>query len=199
VREVTVGFAAGVAAFVCGFVATAIRSDAQESREAVERLLGDDGPLGVSLSELLPEWYHVLSWEFLENHQVAVSAAGGDLFGGGLASEYVDTLLPTASTLQVLPPLSLAGAGLFVALYGTRTSPLDAVLAGATAAVGYLPCLAVVAVVSSFEVTVFGSTLVEVDPGFIRPLAIAGVAHPVVFGGIGGLCAFGLTRWRQAR
>ncbi|MFC7058058.1 hypothetical protein [Halovenus salina] len=133
---------------------------------------------------------------FLENHHVAVSATAGDLFGSGVASEYADTLLPAASGLQILPPLLLAGAGLFVTSRGVYSSWFDALLAGTTVTLGYLPCIVTITVVSSFEVTVFGTTLVEIAPDFARTVLVAGVAYPLVFGGIGGLCAFGLARWR---
>lgn len=191
-----VGVAAGVVAFVIGFVATAVTSNAEESREAVKTLLGESGPAGVALSEFLPEWYHALSWEFLENHQVTVSATAGDMFGGGVASGYVDTLLPSASAVQFLPPLLLAGAGLFVTYRGVYNSWFNALLAGMTVTLGYLPCIAAITVVSSFEVAVLGTTLVEIAPDVVRAVLVAGVAYPLVFGGIGGLCAFGLAHWR---
>ncbi|MFC7058055.1 zinc ribbon domain-containing protein [Halovenus salina] len=67
VPDVAAGVAAGAVAFVLGFVATAVGSNAEESRETVENLFGENGPLGVGIAEFLPEWYKVLSWEFLEN------------------------------------------------------------------------------------------------------------------------------------
>lgn len=196
VPDVAVGVATGAVAFVLGFVMTAVGSNAEETRETVENLFGESGPLGVGLAEFLPEWYKVLSWEFLENHHVTVSATAGDLFGGDVASEYADTLLPTTSGLQVLPPLLLAGAGLFVTYRGVYNSWFNALLAGMTVTLGYLPCIAAITVVSSFEVAVLGTTLVEIAPDVVRAVLVAGVAYPLVFGGIGGLCAFGLARWR---
>lgn len=197
-REFAVGFLAGVVAFVLGFVGTALLSDARESREAVENLLGPDGPPGVALSELLPEWYHVLSWELLENHQVAISARAGDLFGGGVASEYIETLLPGPSAAQILPPVLLVGAGVLVASRNTHTGPAESTAAGATVAVGYLPGIATIAAVTTFEVTLFGATLVEIEPDVLKAVLIAGISYPVFFGGVGGLCAFGLARvWNR--
>lgn len=198
-REFTVGFLAGAVTFVLGFVGTALFSDVRESRETIEDLLGSDGPPGVSLSELLPEWYHVLSWELLENHQVPVSTTAGDLFGGGIASEYTETLLPGPSVVQILLPVLLVGAGAVVARQHTHTGPVESTVAGATVTVGYLPGIATIAAVTTFEVTLFGATIVKIEPDVLRAVLIAGFAYPVFFGGVGGLCAFGLAQLRDSQ
>lgn len=196
VLDLAVGFVAGLLALVVGFVMTLVLSDIDENRELVEEVLDSNGPAGVALSELLPEWYHVTGWVFLENHHVDVSVSVGEVFGGGAwVSEYAETLLPTASELQVLPPVLLITAGTLVALRRTRRSPADAALAGATVVAGYLPGIAVVAYAAAFEVVVIGDiVLLEVAPDFGRAILIAGIVYPLLFGGIGGLVAFVLGR-----
>lgn len=194
--DIAVGFVAGLLALVVGFTATMLFSDTNEGRELAEEIANSSGPASVALSELLPEWYHAVSWTFLENHHVDVSASVGEVLGSvEVVGTYAEMLLPSASKLQVLPPLLLVGAGVLVALRRPRTGPADAVVAGATVVAGYLPGIAVVASVATFEVAVLGDiVLLEISPDVGRAVLVAGVVYPLVFGGLGGLLVLALDR-----
>lgn len=196
VRDLAVGFVTGVIALVVGYLATLALSDTGENREAIEDIVESDGPAGAVLAELLPEWYHVAGWLFFDSHQVDVSVRVGEVLGDAAwVGEYAETLLPTASELQMLPPLLLAAAGALVALRQSRASPVDAALAGATVVVGYLPGVTVVATVALFEVTVFNDiVLLEIGPAFGQAVLLAGLVYPLVFGVAGALFVFALRR-----
>lgn len=195
-NDLVFGFVGGLFAFASGFVLTALFSATNENRELVEELLESSGPAGVSVSRLLPEWYQVIGWEFLENHQVPVSVSVGEAFSSGdWIGEYADLLLPPASELQVVPPLLLVAAGFLVAWRRPQTSLGGAASAGATVVAGYLPGIVVVTYVSTFEVVLLGEVvLFEVSPALGRAILLAGVAYPVFFGGLGGVLAFFLDR-----
>ena len=193
------GFVGGVLAFVLGFVATALLTEADENLELAEDLIASTGPGGVAVSEFLPEWYQVVSWVFLENHQVSVSVSVREELGGDFVGEYTETLLPAASELQLLPPLLLAAAGFLVARRYSRTGFADAALAGATVVIGYLPGILALLYVASFEVVVpvFDAVVLEVSPALAQTVLIAGLAYPLVFGALGGLLAFAIEEQRK--
>jgi hypothetical protein len=194
--DIAVGFVAGLLALLVGFAATMMLSDANEGRELAEQIANSSGPAGVALSELLPEWYHAAGWEFLENHHVDVSASVGEVLGSvEVVGTYAEMLLPSASALRALPPLLLVGAGVLVALRRPRTGLADAAVAGAAVVVGYLPGIAAVTAVATFEVAVLGDiVLLEISPDVGRSVLVAGMAYPLVFGGLGGLLALALGR-----
>lgn len=194
--DLVAGFLAGFLALVVGFVTTAALSDIQENRELAQDILASNGPVGVALSELLPEWYHIVGWVFLESHQVGISVRVGEMFGSGAwVGEYAETLLPTAPELQFLPPLLLVGAGVLVTLRRPRMGPADAVIAGVTVVAGYLPGIALVTYIATFEAVVFGDVvLIEIGPDFGWAILLAGVTYPLMFGGLGGLLVFVLGR-----
>jgi len=193
------GFLAGVLAVAVGFTAVVLFSDASADADAIEGELPEDDLFGVSVSEFLPEWYQVLGWEFLANHHVDISAEiGPALENGAFVAEYVDTLLPTASVLRVIPPILLALAGLAVAARTPREGVLEAAGAGATVVVGYLPAVAVVLSLASFEVRlpVVGVVLLEIAPDLVAGVVIAGVAYPLFFGALGG-ALWALATWQR--
>lgn len=195
--DVLLGVLAGFLAFVAGFAAMALLSDARENAELVENLVDATGPVGISVSQFLPEWYELLSWVFLANHHVDVSATVGDELGtGAFVADYTETVLPTASELQLLPPLLLTGAGFLVASHRSRSTLLDAVRAGGTVVLGYLPGILLVLSVATFQVVfpVGDVVLLEISPDFGRAIVIAGLGYPLVFGGFGGLLAFAIDR-----
>jgi len=88
----------------------------------------------------------------------------------------------TLGVLYVLPALVCYRAGSFVAGFQNDRdpSPLDSGLAGASVVVGYLPLMAVAAVVAP-------SDPVSVDTG--TAVGLAGFGYPLLFGGLGGLVA----------
>lgn len=198
--DIAGGFVGGLAALVLGFVATAVVADASENRELVEELIQAAGPAGVSISQLLPEWYQVLSWQFLADHQVGLSVELAEGFGDGgdWIDQSTEALLPGPSELQLLPPLLLLGAGFLVAWRRSRRGPVDAGRAGASVVAGYLPGMAVIAYVASYEVVlpVVDIVLLEIQPDFVWAVLVAGIAYPVVFGGLGGLLALAVDQKR---
>lgn len=199
--DVVRGLLGGVLAFVLGFVATVLLSNARDDLETAEQLINElSSELGPSTdltdlgtSQFLPEPYKVLAWEFLENHQVSVTVSFNDQFSEvDLAGEYIELLLPASSELQVLPPLLLGLAGFFVATRTLRTDAFDAAKAGAHVALGYLPGIAVLAFISSFQVTApfIDVAILEISPELATALGVAGLAYPLIFGALGGVAAF---------
>ncbi len=186
------GFIAGLVTLGFGLLATFLFSDVRGSRDRVMAVRDAEGIAGAVASDVIPDWYYFLSWEFFENHQVPVSAAVGDLFGAASwTSEYVETLLPTASNLQFLLPALLVVAGAFVTARRVSRSPGSAATAGMTVALGYFPGVAAIASIATFEITVFGEALLlEVGPAFGRAVILAGAIYPLFFGGAGGLLVF---------
>lgn len=86
--------------------------------------------------------------------------------------------------LYLLPPLALTLSGALVARYGRngRRRLLDAGIAGATVAVGYV-CWCVVGLLA-FVVAVEGERI-GVDP--VPAVLLAGLAYPLAFGALGGV------------
>ncbi|MFB6166078.1 MAG: hypothetical protein ABEJ31_13030 [Haloarculaceae archaeon] len=88
-----------------------------------------------------------------------------------------------SQALYLLAPLLLVAAGLAVARRRLASDDAgDAVLTGATVAVGYLPLAVLGAVLFSVEV---GSS--SAAPDLLLAAVLAGVVYPVVFGAIGAL------------
>ena len=195
--DAVTGFITGFLAVGIGFLLTAVVADDEENRELAAELLASTGPGGVSISRFLPEWYQIIGWVFLENHQVDVSVRVGEEFSNGdWIGTYADALLPAASELQAVPPLLLLCAGYFVASRHRRTSPLDAFVSGATVTAGYLPGIITIVVIATFEVVlpIVDIVAIEIAPHLGRAILIAGIAYPVIFGGIGGLLTFIVER-----
>lgn len=191
------GVLGGALALLVGFATTALLAESRENAELARELVSASGPIGVAVSEFLPEWYQVLAWQFLADHQVDVSASVGEEFGNGdFVAEYTQLLLPSASELQVVPPLLLLIAGFLIAWRRSRTGAFDAARAGAMVVLGYLPGILLLLWVATFQVIfpVGDVVLLEITPSLVQGVVIAGVAYPVLFGGLGGLLAFFLDR-----
>jgi hypothetical protein len=188
---------AGLVALAVGFSITALAANTEQNRNLASRIESTDLPGGIPLSQFFPEWYEATSWLFLDSHQISVSVTVGDAFSSvEWIGTYTQTFLPTASRLQVVPPLLLSCAGFLVARRRHRTGPRDAVGAGATVVAGYLPGLLPVLAVASFEVVVplFDIQFLEVTFDYTRAVLLAGVVYPVVFGGLGGLLSLVVPR-----
>lgn len=191
------GFLAGGLAVVAGFVATLVLSDSTENLELAEDLVSSAGPSGAAASSFLPEPYQLIAWEYLENHQVPISVEITDQIGNpDWASDYIELLVPASSKLQVFPPLLLLVAGFAVAIRGQGNEVRDAVQAGALVVLGYLPGIAAIVYVASFEVSVpfLSVSLVEIGPDIVIAVALAGILYPLAFGALGGALAFFVVR-----
>jgi hypothetical protein len=195
------GLVAGLVSVVTGFLATFTFSNAADDLKRAEELLSSGGAPTGSTQSFLPAPYEIIAWEFLENHQVDVSAEVGsevDTLVGAVGaesaviSEFTETLLPSSSSLQLLPPVLLGIAGFVVASRAVRTDLGDAAKAGAHVVLGYLPGIVAVVSVASYQlsVPVVDATLLEISPNVLSAIGIAGLAYPLVFGGLGGALAF---------
>lgn len=205
--DVLRGVAGGLAAFVAGFVATVVFSNAEEDLELVEEIIASTNLGGAAASQFLPEPYYLLGWEFLANHQVDISTnVAADVGNAGWVEDSIQVLLPSSSNLQFLPPALLLLAGFAVASRAPRTDFADAATAGAHVVAGYLPGIAALVYATSFEldVPVMG-TVLEINPDVVTAVLVAGLAYPLAFGAIGGALAFAvaggggdlLSRWVQ--
>lgn len=195
------GLVAGLFAVVVGFLATFALSNYADDIRSIEELLSSNGIPTGSAQSFLPKPYEIIAWEFLENHQVGVSAEVGgevDTLAGlvnadtGVVADVTDLLLPTSSQLQVLPPVLLLVAGYLVASRTVRTDVRDAATAGAHVTLGYLLGIVAIVSVASYQLSVPGTdvTLLEISPEVASAIGIAGLAYPVLFGGLGGALAF---------
>lgn len=204
-RDVLAGLLSGLVALAVGFGITAMVANTGENRQLASEIESTELPGGIPLSQFFPEWYEATSWLFLDSHQVAVSVSVGDWFRSvSWIGTYTQTFLPTASRLQLVPPLLLTTAGFLVAHRRNRTGPGAAGGAGATVVVGYLPGVLSVLAVASFEIAVplFDILLLDVTFDYARAVLIAGVGYPVVFGCFGGLLSCVLptaTLWSRLR
>jgi len=199
--DVVRGLVAGLFALVTGFVATLFLSNAADDLKRARELMSSAGVPTGSAPSFLPEPYEIIAWEFLENHQVDVSADVGSevdtLVGfvdvdSEVITEYTELVLPTSSELQLLPPVLLLVAGYVVASRAVRPDARAAAKAGAHVALGYLPGIVVIVSVASFQLSVPGVdvTILEISPDVASAIGIAGLAYPLVFGGLGGALAF---------
>lgn len=199
--DVVRGLVAGVFTVVTGYLATFTLSNYADDIRSVEQLLSSNGVPTGSAESFLPEPYEIIAWEFLENHQVSVSTKVGsevDTLAGlvnadtGIVADVTELLLPTSSEIQVLPPVLLLVAGYVIASRGVRTDVRDAAKAGAHVVLGYLPGIAAIVSVASYQLSVPGTdvALLSVSPDVPAAIGIAGIAYPVVFGSLGGVLAF---------
>lgn len=107
-------------------------------------------------------------------------AAGGGLLGDGHATALASTA--PAGVYEALPALVLVAAGVLVAFATFEPLELpEGIVIGASITAGYLP-MTVVGIVA-FEHAANGVTTA---PALAPAVAIAGLAYPLLCGGIGG-------------
>lgn len=181
-RRLTVfgsGAAAGIVAFLLGYLATWITAGVRAASVTTT------GPFGSSV----PRWRAVL-WLFHDAHFVGtrtprVIGPDGSLWSSGALVDTVGLL--GVEYVYLVPPLALLVAGAAVSLWLRRGTPRAGLQAGMTVTAGYL-----VAVVLSL----FVASNAGIGPSPLRALVVAGVVYPVAFGGLGGLVGALLARRR---
>ncbi|GAB3037711.1 hypothetical protein [Natronobiforma cellulositropha] len=133
--------------------------------------------------------WQAVGWLFYNAHNVDTEVPRISL----LSSGYQNFLTGGEETLWylfLLPPVALVAAGALVAVRARHESrsPADTALAGATVAVGYAPLCILGIVLFAVDV---GSATIRPDP--LMAVLLAGVAYPLVFGGLGGLAVGALS------
>jgi hypothetical protein len=155
-----VGAVAGALAWLAGYAAAV---------EAARRLFGSPNPA----------WGAFL---FYDVHLVPLTPVGGVTRAGGNA--VVRMFGPVGLVGGVVPACLLVVAGGVVAWRANARSLRAGAVAGAAVTAGYLPLSVLGALVSTERF--FGGVY---HPELLATAAVAGVAFPVVFGGIGGVVA----------
>ena len=212
-RRLLVGAACGAVAFLVTVAVTAavgygrLAAASDPSRDA-----------GTLAGTLFPPLWKSLGWLVFGAHGVAVRPLDGAsddavvsllfwLLGGSdfppavpLSPTRGEPLVRNVLTLTVdgaaatgaflLPPVALTLAGFVL---GRRVA--DGVVAGGSVglrlAAGYLPLVALLAVVTRARVAGYGYAA-TVGVSLLDAALVAGLAYPVVFGGVGGLLSQGV-------
>ena len=174
VRSAGAGFAAGLAAFLIGYLVTFLwrGREIERSIEPLEALfsLFEAEPIGA---------WRVVGWLYYGGHFVDTRVTAE--FGPFETAVYLDLVREGAGTLETLylvPPVLLLVAGAIVAA-GLRAPDIPTgAMVGASVVVGYL-----VAILAGLVVFAYGGT--RPDP--VPAIVIAGLVYPVVFGAVGGV------------
>lgn len=130
--------------------------------------------------------FYVIGWVFFNAHFVDIAAAGQSVnllsvFGGF-------TTIPTL-VYYAVPALLLLATGRNVAKKArSGASDGERAAAGVTVLAGYLPLAVVASFVLTLEVGALGTTG-SIGPDTGSALLFAGIAYPLVFGGLGGYLA----------
>lgn len=174
-RPLLRGAAAGLLAYLLGYAGLYL----WKAREVESALSGLNALVSFFGGDGIPTWKAV-GWLFYDAHNVALQIPSGD----GAASRHLIGGEGNLTVLYALPPLLLLAGGFLAAYTADVGTPKRGAAAGASVAVGYV----VLAVAGAFVTSVdaFGSS---VGPGLLTAALLAGVAYPVVFGGLGGLVA----------
>ncbi|WP_254861505.1 hypothetical protein [Halovivax gelatinilyticus] len=160
------GFVNGVATFVAGLLTTTVMLS----------ILGRSPEAQFGRVFMAPA--ESFGWLYLGAHQVSVTV-------DGMAVNYAESAVAYSVAYYLVPVLLLLVAGYHVARsVESVDEPHLGVLAGATVVLGYLPLVALAAVVLPYE-----GTNVDVTVPFARSVLVAGIAYPVAVGGIGGALA----------
>lgn len=168
------GGIAGVAAYLLGYVVT-YAWKAGDYRDALETI----GPIVEFLGGETPGAWRVVGWLYYSAHYVETTV---DL---GVRTVYVNLVQEGSGNLELLyllPPLILVAAGYVVGRNVEYDDVLDAAKTGAWVTLGYLPLVALGAVLFQSG----GS-----GPDLVPSLLLAGLLYPVVFGAVGGVLARG--------
>jgi hypothetical protein len=166
----TLGAAAvgGVLASLVGYAVTYVLVGQRVSNSLAARVLevatGDPGT------------WQLVGWVFYNAHNVTVAVPG--LFGSTTINLVGGTF---TAALLVLPPVALLAAGGGAAVLGGVDRPGAGAVAGLAVTIGYLPIVAVGAVLVGIDV---GDS--TAGPGVAAAVLIAGLVYPLVFGAVGG-------------
>jgi hypothetical protein len=178
VRRYVPGAAAGVVAWVVGYLVTYFMtaSDLRESslNQFIELL---DGQAAT---------HELVGWVFLNAHFVDTVFQGLPVMGNRTAT-FIGGEDGFTVLLYLLPVGVLLAAGIGVGRLSGASTPAEGALAGASTVPGYL--LTTVVGVVAAEITVGGASA---GPEIVPALVIAGIAYPIVIGTAGGALV-GLT------
>lgn len=169
---------AGLVTFVVGYLVTYVVKIGDVT-EALQSPVIDVAGLPT------PGDWQVIGWFYLAAHNVAIEATTG--LGGSTASSALDLDVPT--WLLLIPPGFLLVAGFSVVRYVEWDEPLRGALAGASITITYVVAVAVLALLTAWTVSEGGDASLQVAPALLPSVVIAGVAYPVVLGGLGGVLA----------
>ncbi len=169
------GSIAGAGAFLSGFLLTLIIKLGEASSELSGAPFYDE-----------PEIYQGIGWIFYAMHyvQISISASGP----GGSISESIGAANVNDTYLFIVPIGLLVLAGYLIAKRTDAKNVKKGAIAGVSITIGYF----LFAVLASFIVAWNGNVSgadVTVRPNLIQTVLIAGIAYPVILGGIGGAIA----------
>jgi len=179
------GTVAGTVAWVLGFALTYALVAPEIRDSAVNRL--------IELVDGSPATYELVGWVFYNAHFVNTVLRDVPVIGTR-SSSYIGGEGGFSLLLYVVPVGLLLAAGLALARYQGVTDPVRGALAGATALPGYL----LLSVVGVFLTEV---TLGEASgaPDLLPAVLLAGVAYPILCGGLGGAVGALLARRSASR
>ena len=171
-RDLIVGSAVGLAAWVAGYLLTYILVAPGLRETALSRLL--------EALQGEPATVDMVGWVFYNAHLVLTVVSDVPVLGSSSAS-FIGGDGGFTPLLYVVPIGLLIAAGLAAGRYRGASAVDDGVLAGLTVVPGY----AVGAVVGAqlFAVSAVGAT---VSPDPVTAIALAGVGYPAICGAMGG-------------
>ena len=212
-RSLRRAVAAGVTAFVVGYLLTAV-AFLVEMRALS---LGGDSGSGNLVSTIIDQAVGVggrqvvassggelalalrsVGWTFFSAQGVPLSGTAAGL--GVSASGTVDVLTLAGKAVEIpltpplyylIPPLCLAATGWWLASAGPVSSMREGAVTGGLVLAGYLPCVLVATLLLAFSATVnlvVASGTITARPVLWRAL-VFGTGYAVVFGGLGGVVA----------
>lgn len=174
------GIVAGAAAWIVGFVLTAlvvlVRIDESELGE-ISETVGDGG-----------NTIDFIGWVFFNSHFVDVVVEADFLgFGGSQSVSFIgsDGFTPL---LYLVPIALLVAAGLAVSRSQGVTDTAEGAVAGALVVPAYLVLSAVGAVLFRVSTEALGASF-SGEPELFPAIVLAGIVVPAVFGALGGILA----------
>jgi len=188
--KTTVGFpvvsgaAAGVSAYLVGYLATYLWK-----AQAVTETLGPLNTVAELFgSESIPAW-KVVGWLYYSAHSVDSKVQFGP--AGPRFVDLVQSAEGNLELLYLLPPVLLFGAGAAVAVRHVTASAQDAAMKSGVAVTGGYLTSVVVGVVA-FRIDGSG-------PEFVPAILLAGVVYPLAFASLGGAVGRLLRRGRESK
>lgn len=167
------GGAAGVAAWVLGYLCTYLVVGSRLRESGLNRVLEFLGK-----GDVVPT---LVGWVFYNSHFVDTALSGAPV---SVAANAIGGDQGFTALLFVVPPALLSGAGLAVARYRAVGTPGAGALAGLAVVPGYVVPSAVGALL--FTISAGPATG---RPDLLLAVVLAGVVYPGVFGALGGALA----------
>jgi hypothetical protein len=170
---------AGAAAWIAGYVLTAIvvvTNQSPELQEIAENVDGDAGG------------FEFVGWVFFNEHFVDTILRADFLgFGGSRAVSFIggDGFTPL---LYVVPIALLAGAGLAIGRSQGVTETGEGALSGALVVPPYLVLSVIGAYLFRVSTEALGASF-SGEPELLSAILLAGIVFPAVFGALGGIVA----------